>query len=169
MAATDVEQQTGCPGSLAGNLCWLLSQVTHALLTQQSAALEAVGLSPRAHCVLAAALEGEHTQSELAQAVGLDKTTMVVTVDELEADGLAERRPSKTDRRARIIAVTPAGREKVAEAERVVHGLQEQVLATLPSRDRDALGRALGALIAGPLATTVACSKPPRRRASRGS
>ena len=41
--------------------------------------------------------------------VGLDKTTMVVTLDELEAAGLAERRPSPTDRRARVIAVTKAG------------------------------------------------------------
>ena len=42
--------------------------------------------------------------------IGLDKTTMVVTVDELERAGLAERQASSTDRRARIIKVTPAGR-----------------------------------------------------------
>ncbi|MEK8105286.1 MarR family winged helix-turn-helix transcriptional regulator [Micromonospora sp. M12] len=40
----------------------------------------------------------------------MDKTTMVVTLDQLERAGLAERRPVPTDRRARLVAVTPAGR-----------------------------------------------------------
>jgi MarR family transcriptional regulator for hemolysin len=35
--------------------------------------------------------------------------THVVTVDELEKAGLAERRPSSRDRRARVISVTEAG------------------------------------------------------------
>src|SRR3954451_20839594 len=89
-----------------GDLCWLLSQASHTLTTELTAALEQVGISPRAHMVLAAALTGEHTQIELARMVGLDKTTMVVTLDELQEAGLAERRPSATDRRARVIAVT---------------------------------------------------------------
>ena len=92
------------------NLCWLLSRAAHTLTTELTAAMEGLGVSPRAQHVLDTALDGEHTQIELARLVGLDKTTMVVTLDELEAKGLAERRPSPTDRRARVIAVTDAGR-----------------------------------------------------------
>ena len=36
-------------------------------------------------------MTGAYTQTELARLIGLDKTTMVVTVDELEAAGLAKR------------------------------------------------------------------------------
>ena len=50
--------------------------------------------------------------------VGLDKTTMVVTIDELEPAGMAERLPSPTDRRARIIGVTKDGRKAIAKGER---------------------------------------------------
>ena len=78
-------------------------------MTEMTAALEDLGLPPRSHTVLVTAMTGAYTQTELARIIGLDKTTMVVTVDELEAAGLAERQPSKTDRRARVIAVTPAG------------------------------------------------------------
>src|SRR4051812_3800325 len=106
------------------NLCWLLSQTSHALMTEMTAAMEGVGLSPRAHHVLSTAMQGEMTQSEVAQAVGLDKTTMVVTIDELEAAGLAERRPSQKDRRARVIAVTKAGERKVAEGKKVMERTQ---------------------------------------------
>ena len=98
------------PAELAGNLGWLLAQASHALSTEMTAAFEAKGGTPRGFCVLSTALTGEFTQKELADRVGLDKTTMVVTMDALEADGLAERVPSPGDRRARVITVTPAGR-----------------------------------------------------------
>src|SRR3954451_13682892 len=79
---------------LTDNLCWLLSRASYTLTTELTRAMEDLGLSPRAHAVLSAAVTGDHTQTELARMVGLDKTTMVVTMDELEAAGLAERRPA---------------------------------------------------------------------------
>src|SRR5918997_3466346 len=106
------------PQPLNENLCWLLSRASYTLTTELTAALEEAGISPRAHAVLTAAMCEERTQGEIAKAVGLDKTTMVVTLDELEAAGLAERRPSEGDRRARIIKVTPAGRKLVAKGEK---------------------------------------------------
>jgi DNA-binding MarR family transcriptional regulator len=129
---------TDSPASLADNLCWLLSRASHALTTELTAALADAGLSPRAHCVLSTAMTGEYTQIALAQAIGLDKTTMVVTIDELEAAGLAERRPAAGDRRARVIAVTPAGRRKVARARDIMDAVQADVLDSLPARERAA-------------------------------
>ena len=107
------------PQPLCDNLCWLLSRASYTLTTELTAALEVLGISPRAHAVLAAAATGEHSQTQLARMVGLDKTTMVVTLDELEAAGLAERRPSPSDRRARVIAVTATGAAKLREAEEI--------------------------------------------------
>ena len=116
MAATAVKR----PPKVDVDLMFLLGQASHALETEMTAKLQALGVSPRAHCVLAHALRGELTQSQVAEQCALDKTTMVVTMDELERAGLAERRPSSTDRRARIIAVTEAGRRIVEEADAIV-------------------------------------------------
>src|SRR5438270_1617535 len=80
-----------CPQCLLGNLNWLLAQAHYSLATELAAAFEPLGISPRGHAVLAAAMTGAHTQKELAELVGLDKTTMVVTLDELEEAGLAQR------------------------------------------------------------------------------
>src|SRR5215203_6785765 len=113
------------------NLGWLLATVSHAFTSELTAKLEAIHVSPRAHCVLATALQGEYTQTALAQAIGLDKTTMVVTIDALERAGLVERRMSSEDRRARVIAVTEAGEAKVAEGERIVDQIHDDVLSTL--------------------------------------
>jgi len=95
--------------------------------------------------------------------VGLDKTTMVVTVDELEAAGLAERQPSKTDRRARVIGVTAAGSRKLRAAEKVLDRVREDVLAALPEDERAVFLRSLGRLACGRLSAPVACSQPVRR------
>jgi MarR family transcriptional regulator, transcriptional regulator for hemolysin len=153
------------PSPLASDLCWLLSRASHALTTEMTAALEESGISPRDHSVLATAMTGQHTQTELARMIGLDKTTMVVTVDELEAAALAERQPSSTDRRARVIVVTKAGRRKLREAELILDRVRDDVLDTLPAAERDVFLSALGRLACGRLSEPVPCSQPVRRRA----
>jgi MarR family transcriptional regulator for hemolysin len=155
------------PEALCDNLCWLLSRASHSLTTELTAALEDLGLSPRAYSVLAAALTGEHTQIELARLVGLDKTTMVVTLDELEAAGLAERRSCSEDRRARIVAVTKAGERKVRQAEEIHDRIRADVLSVLPAGDRRIFLDSLNRLVTGRLAEPVDCEKPVRRRAPR--
>lgn len=149
---------------LAGNLSWLLAQASHVMVTEMTRAFEDMGVAPRGHCVLSAAEAGEFTQKDLADIVGLDKTTMVVTVDELERAGLAERVPSTTDRRARIIRVTPAGKKVVRKGERVVEEIQKDVLASLPERDAKGFMATLERLVEGRLSTPAACSRAPRRR-----
>jgi MarR family transcriptional regulator, transcriptional regulator for hemolysin len=149
------------------DLLMLLKVTGHALETEMSVRLAAVGVTPRAQCVLTNALAGERTQSELAELSNLDKTTMVVTMDALEKAGLAERRLSSTDRRARIIVVTDAGREVVAKARQVVQELYDEVLGSLPAAQGEALVDGLSGLLGGRLAEKVECDNAPRRRAVR--
>jgi len=155
------------PEALATDLCWLLSRANQAMGSQLAAALEGLGLSPRGYHVLRAAMAGEHSQIELARTVGLDKTTMVVTLDELEEAGLAERRPSPTDRRARVIAVTGAGVRKVAEADAILAQVRREVLESIPKADREAFLDSLRRLVCERLDGSDDCVEPPRRRAPR--
>ncbi|MFJ9517730.1 MarR family winged helix-turn-helix transcriptional regulator [Kitasatospora sp. NPDC101801] len=153
------------------DLSGLLAHTSHVLATRMSAAFAASGLeiTPRGFCVLLHAQEQERTQIQLAEIADLDKTTMVVTVDELERLGLAERRPSSTDRRARIISVTPDGAEAVAAGVRIVDRVHQEVLDALPGADGAALLRALTTLQEGHLATAVESDRPVRRaRRARG-
>jgi MarR family transcriptional regulator, transcriptional regulator for hemolysin len=153
------------PQPLASDLCWLLGRVSHALNTEMTSALESSGISPRDHSVLATAMTGDHTQTDLARVVGLDKTTMVVTIDELEGAGLAERRPAPGDRRARVIKVTKAGERKVHEAEAVLDRVREDVLSVLPESERESFLLALGRLVCGRLSEPVPCAHTVRRHA----
>jgi MarR family transcriptional regulator for hemolysin len=155
-----------CPQCLLGNLNWLLAQAHYALASELARAFEPLGITPRGHSVLAAAMTGTYTQKELAELVGLDKTTMVVTLDELEEARLAKRVPSITDRRARVVEVTRSGRTKVTAANKIVTQVQADILASLPAADADALLRTLGHLVRARLAEPAAC-KGVRRREPR--
>jgi DNA-binding MarR family transcriptional regulator len=151
------------PARTESDLSFLLDHTGHVLRTRMAAALAEIGLTARMHCVLVHALQEERTQIQLAEIGDMDKTTMVVTVDALEKAGLAERRPSGTDRRARIIAVTEKGAEVAHRSQEVVDGVHRAALESLPVKDREALLHALNLLVTGHLATPVAAPQTARR------
>jgi MarR family transcriptional regulator, transcriptional regulator for hemolysin len=165
VAVKEAPAASGSP--LSDQLAWLLSRASYTLATELTAGLSSLGISPRAHCVLSSAMGGQFTQTELARMVGLDKTTMVVTLDELEAAGLAKRVPASHDRRARVVAVTKAGERTVREAEEIVKRIQDDVLATLPARQRQVLMEALATLVRERLSESVECTPSVRRREPR--
>ena len=87
---------------------------------------------------------------------------MVATVDELEAAGFAERVASPTDRRVRVIRVTAAGKRRLAQADRILDRVREDVLGALPDDEREIFLHSLATLAcersAEPLHCTAPCS-----------
>ncbi|MEV4016514.1 MarR family winged helix-turn-helix transcriptional regulator [Nonomuraea angiospora] len=157
------------PARTETDLSFLLDHTSHVLRTQMTAALAEIGLTTRMHCVLVHALEEERTQIQLAELGDMDKTTMVVTVDALEKAGYAERRPSSTDRRARIIAVTDAGASIAKRSQEIVDGVHRAALGALPDDEREVLVRALNRLVNGHLATPAEGSQQARRARERAN
>ncbi|MFI6506449.1 MarR family winged helix-turn-helix transcriptional regulator [Streptosporangium sp. NPDC050855] len=145
------------------DLSFLLDHTGHVLRTRMAAALADIGLTPRMHCVLVHALQEERTQIQLAELGDMDKTTMVVTVDALEKAGLAERRPSRTDRRARIIVVTEKGAQVARRSQEIVDGVHRAILDSLPGDEAEVLVRAMRRLTEGHLATPVEAPQAARR------
>ncbi|MEV5607818.1 MarR family winged helix-turn-helix transcriptional regulator [Streptomyces sp. NPDC052225] len=159
---------TPAPTRTRPDLSYLLDHTSHVLRTQMAAELAEIGLTARMHCVLVHALEEERTQAQLAEIGDMDKTTMVVTVDALEKAGLAERRPSSTDRRARIIAVTEEGARIAARSQKIVDGVHEKALAAFPPEDRETFLRLMNHLAEGYLSTPVPSPVAARRPRQRG-
>ncbi|MFJ8827361.1 MarR family winged helix-turn-helix transcriptional regulator [Streptomyces sp. NPDC102467] len=159
---------TPAPTRTRPDLSYLLDHTSHVLRTQMAAALAEIGLTARMHCVLVHALEEERTQNQLAEIGDMDKTTMVVTVDALEKSGLAERRPSSTDRRARIIAVTEKGARTAARSQEIADRVHEEALAAFPKGDRETFLRLMDHLATGHLATPSPSPTPARRPRQRG-
>ena len=106
--------------------------------------LESVGLTPALFGLLnvIGAREGA-IQQELGAAMGIDRSTMVSLIDQLENAGLAKRRPSATDRRAREIVITPKGRRLLERARAMIGETENDVLGGLTAKERDELIRLL--------------------------
>ncbi|MFV2100863.1 MarR family winged helix-turn-helix transcriptional regulator [Micromonospora sp. LOL_024] len=147
---------TPSPGR-PSDLMFLLSWASHTLRAEHAAGLAELGISPRAHCVLARARAGGLTQRQIGELCGVDKTTMVVTLDHLEAAGLARRVPSPTDRRARLVEVTAAGEQVLGQAQDIAARLDRDVLATLPDEEREVFVRAIRRLVDERLRGAGAC------------
>lgn len=172
MSITDRPGQTDAAGGqgkqcLAADLAWLLAKASFSLSVEIGRAFMPLGVTPRGYHVLEAAADGGRSQSDLVELVGLDKTTMVTTIDELEASGLAERRLSEHDRRARIVAVTPLGHAKIAEGRATVQRVQGEVLATLPRGTAEVFLQALQQLVDQRLTEPMECELPIRRARQR--
>ncbi|MDG4788640.1 MarR family winged helix-turn-helix transcriptional regulator [Micromonospora sp. WMMD1102] len=157
------------PTRTVPDVSFLLDRTSHVLRTRMAAALAEIGLTARMHCVLVHAVAEERTQAQLAEIGDMDKTTMVVTVDALEAAGLAQRRPSSTDRRARVIAVTAEGARVAGQSQAIVDRVHAEVLASLGERDRQVFLRVMEALVTGHLAEPVETPGPVRRARQRES
>ncbi|HZG04558.1 MAG TPA: MarR family winged helix-turn-helix transcriptional regulator [Streptomyces sp.] len=157
------------PSRAEPDLSYLLDHAGHVLRTRMAAALAEIGLTARMHCVLVHALEEERTQAQLAEIGDMDKTTMVVTVDALEEAGLAERRPSSRDRRARIIAVTEEGARVAERSQEIVDRVHREALGALPEDEREVFLRAMNRLVTGYLATPVENPRGVRRARQRQS
>lgn len=74
-------------------------------------------------------------QKELATALSIEGPTLVRLLDNLERQGLIERREDETDRRARGIYLTRTGRELAVRVAKVGTEIQARVLAKVPPAD----------------------------------
>jgi MarR family transcriptional regulator for hemolysin len=158
---------TSAPERAVPDLSFMLAHTAHVLATRMTAAFAEIGITPRDYCVLHHAAAGELTQIELARLSDLDKTTMVVTLDELEQAGYAERRPSRTDRRARVVVVTDEGTKLVTAGHEIADRVHREVLDELAPASRQVFMDSLAHLVGGLLAEPVECERPVRRARTR--
>ena len=133
----------------AGQLFFRLWRASH---TRFAEALESVDLTPALFGLLnfLGAREGA-IQQEIGSAMGIDPSTMVSLIDELETSGLAKRRPCPTDRRAREVVITPKGRRLLERTRGMAGQVEDEVLQGLTATERrELLGLLRRALTTAP-------------------
>jgi MarR family transcriptional regulator, lower aerobic nicotinate degradation pathway regulator len=127
----------GMHAALTRHTGYLVSRVGLIASKQFGERLESLGLTTRmwgALNVLDA--EGPITQHALGQSVGMDPSSIVAALDELEREGLVQRRPHPTDRRAHAVHVTDRGRQTLGAGRQLARQAQADLLAPLTERER---------------------------------
>jgi DNA-binding MarR family transcriptional regulator len=102
--------------------------------------MRSIGLTPRMWGLLNVLdAEGAITQNQLGQCIGMDPSTMVATIDELESRGLVERHRHPSDRRAYALHLTEGGRQTLAQGRQLARKAQEELLGSLTREEREQL------------------------------
>jgi DNA-binding MarR family transcriptional regulator len=82
---------------------------------------------------------GPMNQATLAGLLGFAPRSVTDTVDGLERDGMVTRTEDKADRRARIVALTSAGRDALAAAQVTRGKAMDDIFGSLSVRERATL------------------------------
>jgi DNA-binding MarR family transcriptional regulator len=121
--------------------------VHHRMVRAVNDEMSGCGLSmARTKVLVRLSEQGPTRQSVLAADFGLSPHSITDIVDALEHQGLAERRPDPTDRRAKLVAITKAGQGCLGVASAARERLLKQIFGALSQEDRAALLRLLDVL-----------------------
>ncbi|MEZ5157166.1 MAG: MarR family transcriptional regulator [Solirubrobacterales bacterium] len=126
-------------GLLADRVGYLLAKLHQRWAAESAAALREGGLGLTgvhfgALTIVDAA--GPMSQQELGEMIGKDRTSVVAIVDDLEGEGLVERRRNPADRRAYALEVTRRGEDWLERARPALVAAEDRLLASLGPGER---------------------------------
>ncbi|MEU1821438.1 MarR family winged helix-turn-helix transcriptional regulator [Streptomyces abikoensis] len=117
---------------------WLLNRASARGRRLVTEALAQDGMRMPHHAVLSAVADlGPVAQAELGRTTGFDPKDMVGILNDLQAQELITRTPDPADRRKNAIALTPAGRRRLARLTKLGDEANEALLAALTPAERE--------------------------------
>ena len=138
----DEERASGL-GILAARLLFAIQDELYARLEDAGH-----GELTRLHGAVIAHLDEEGTRAtELARRSGRHKQIIGRIVDELEELGYVERRPERTDRRAKLVVPTERGREVMRLSDEIIRDIERRQAAALGNAPYDEFKRTLRAVV----------------------
>lgn len=136
---------------LEDRLGYLLKTGYAQLAQRVDRALASLGLTARQLAVLSVVATNDSlSQIALSDRLGVDRTTLVAILDELEEVGLVERRKDQRDRRRNVLALTASGTSRVLRAEKARADAEADYLAKLDGNDARRLVKLLQRLVLDP-------------------
>jgi len=137
-------QARGRDDSGPAGVAFLLAQVGGLAAMRFAERLQPLGMDPpQAGLLRAVAQAPGRSQQALSAQLGLLPSRLVALVDELESEGLLERRRNPQDRRHHALHVTPLGEQRLAALGRQARAHGESLLEPLGERERATLARLL--------------------------
>jgi DNA-binding MarR family transcriptional regulator len=127
---------------------------------------------PQCHAILEIGKAGEVNLKDLAARLGLDTSTLSRTVESLVQDGLADRTPSKEDRRATVIQLNEKGRAALDRINSTWNQICRNMFRNIPREKHEQLIESVSVvaeLLAGCCRDQCSVSEPaPKRNPETG-
>ena len=140
----------GAPPAVTRRLGYLLKHAQLRLAELAEPLYAPLGITGRQLALLTLFGDGPAlSQQEGAARLGIDRTTMVALVDELEDRRLVRREVAPGDRRKRLVTLTAEGERVRAAGEDVTRQAEAMLLEPLDARDAERLRAALHRVVRG--------------------
>ena len=128
------------PENLSARTSYLLGRAASSVQALGERDLEPLGITPREYSVLAVLAERSPlSQTQVAEILGLDRTTILKLGASLERKRLVVRERDANDARAYAVALTPAGDRLRGKAFELLLGCEARFLGPLSRSDREEL------------------------------
>ena len=125
------------PDSLSARTSYLLGRAASRVQALGERDLEPLGITPREYSVLAVLTERSPlSQTQVAETLGLDRTTILKLGASLERKRLVLRERDANDARAYAVALTPAGERLRAHAFDLLLACEARFLTPLNRNER---------------------------------
>ena len=145
-----------------------IGQVAAEIAGRGAAAVAGFGLDGRSLGVLMVLTNrGPLSQQQIGDLLGIDRTTMVAVVDDLEAAGRVVRRRAP-DRRGNQVTITEAGAAALADADAALQHCEEEFTRELSAGEHGELMRLLAKLPSKDALLRPAGRQPGRGPGERG-
>ncbi|WP_427018769.1 MarR family winged helix-turn-helix transcriptional regulator [Pseudarthrobacter sp. P1] len=139
------------PAPAPDQLGFLLARHGRTMNAALRQALGAAGLNPRhASTLVRLHHAGATSQQDLLDILSIDASALVAILNDLERDGLAERRRDPADRRRHIVEITTAGRTAVEAVEGSIAAVEREAFAGFSPDELGALHALLSRIHTGP-------------------
>src|SRR4051794_26538109 len=121
----------------------------HVASTRIRKALAAQGVKmSHGHVLMLLAEAGAMGQGALIEALGVDPSVVVTILNDLENDGLAERRRDPADRRRHIVEISERGVKLVTDVHSAIASVEAELFADLDDSEVATLQRLLARITA---------------------
>jgi DNA-binding MarR family transcriptional regulator len=128
------------PEELLDSSTFLLKRLGFAAKERSMEAYEQTGLHPYHYAILLVLDEGSReTQGSIADALGYDRGQLVGLLDELEEQGLIERKRDPNDRRRHLVRMTAGGNRTLRRLRTLARRTEDEFLEPLSERERQDL------------------------------
>ena len=124
---------------MPGHAIRRLQQIAVALFARH---VDGVDITPVQFAALLALRQRKHLdQATLSALIGYDRATIGGVIDRLEAKRWVVREAGRTDRRTKLVSLTPAGEAALRHVARDVLAVQDALMAPLAAAERHTFAR----------------------------
>ena len=130
--------------SMPGHLIRRAQQISSALFAEECGEFDLTSVQ---YAALVAIRENPDVDAtRLSALIAFDRSTIGDVLERLEGKGWIKRHPSPTDRRVKLLRLSPTGEDLLRRVEPAVRRVQERLLAPLAPSDQAMIVRLLAQL-----------------------